>query len=49
MGTETPKEVPDKFTIEDFELSFIEVSCNYVFNKKIDDKIRLIVLLIGGF
>ena len=48
VGTEAPKEVLDKFTIEDFELFFIEMSA-VMYSIKNDDKIRLIVLLIGGF
>ena len=49
MGTEAPKEVLDKFTIEDFELSFIDVSAVMFSIKNKDDTIRLIVLLTGGF
>ena len=48
VGTQAPKEVLDKFTIEDFELFFIEMSA-VMYSIKNDDKIRLIVLLIGGF
>ena len=49
VGTKAPKEVLDKFTIEDFGLSFREGSAVMFSIKNEDDTIRLIVLLIGGF
>ena len=50
MGTEAPKENLNKFTIEDFELSFIDVSAvMFSITKNKDDTIRCIVLSTGGF